>query len=203
MACGIWVSSSCCVKTTSPPNRIPPHSQLFKVSAAALNYSSPRQKPEAQATQSEASRLLSVCFHFSLPSVSPPPLCSYCFCLRQGLLCFSSSWPWLHKLTPDPPSLIVLPVEVVLLLPVPLLCQASILWALPQTPVFWLHCEIGARTIYSQAGVVWRTWLEDKPERGKPGSCCGWIRRMVLVGELFMSSHNLSLWGVHPASCFK
>lgn len=153
----------------------------------------PHAKPEAQATQTQASPLwlLSVCFHTSLTSVSPPPLCSYCFCPCQGL-CFSSSWPWLHKLMPDPPSLILLSLQT-LRLPIPPLCQPAILWALPQSPVFWLHCEIGARTIYSQAGVVWRTWLEDKPERGKPGSCCGWIRRMVLVGELFMYSHNLSL----------
>lgn len=165
--------------------------QLFKVSAPP----SPHTKPAAQAMQTEASPLwlLSVCFHISLTSVSPPPSCFCCFCPCQGLLCFSFSWPWLHKLL----------LPLLILLPVPPLCQASILWALSQSPLFWLHCEIGVSSIYSQAGVVGRTWWEDTPERGKPGSCCGWIRRMVSVGELFMSSHNLSSWAMHPASCLE
>lgn len=193
------------VSSPLPPKPCPTTLCSYLKCQRLLPITPPHAKPEALAMQTDVSPLwlLSVCFHISLPSVSPPPLCSYCFCLSQGLLCFSSSWPWLHKLVPDPPSLILLPVQVLFLLSVPPLCQAPILWALPQSPVFWLHCEIGARTIYSHAGVVWRTWLEDKPERGKPGSCCGWIRRMVLVGELFMSSHNFFLLDGHPASCFK
>lgn len=129
-------------------------------------------------------RLLSVCFHILLASLSP----------RQRLFFFFSfSWPWLYEL-PLAPFLIFHPV--------PPFCQAPIFWALSQSPVVWLHCEIGARTIYSLAGIEWRTWLEDNPEWGKPWSCRGWIWRMVLVDELFMFCHNLSLWAMCPASCF-
>lgn len=116
------------VSSPLPPKPHPTTLSSYLKCQRLLPITPPHAKPEAQATQTEASplRLLSVCFHTSLPSVSPPPLRSYCFCLRQGLLCFSSSWPWLHKLTPDPPSLILLPVQVPLF-PVPLLCQAPIL----------------------------------------------------------------------------
>lgn len=87
------------VKSTSPQTASHRISSYLKCQRL-FPITPPHAKPEARATQMEASplRLLSICFHISLTSVSPPPLCSYCFCPCQGLLCFSFSWPWLHKL---------------------------------------------------------------------------------------------------------
>lgn len=81
------------VSSPLPPKPHPTTLCSYLKCQRLLPITPPHAKPEARATQTEASplRLLSVCFHISLPSVSPPPWCSYCFSLSQGLLCFSSS----------------------------------------------------------------------------------------------------------------
>lgn len=77
--------------------------QLFKESAVAPNYSSPGQTRSSGQAHGALSTETFICLFSYFPSsVGPPSLRSYCFCLSQGLLCFSSSWHWLHKLRPDP-----------------------------------------------------------------------------------------------------
>lgn len=77
---------------------------------------------------------------------------------------------------------------------------------LPQSPVFWLHGENGAKSSYYQAGVAWTTRSKDKPERGREEAAVvglgGWCRRVnhlcilttrcfFFLGGVWMGNPNL------------
>lgn len=84
----------------------------------------PDQKLGPRKRRASPPSLLSVCFHSSPTSVSPPPMCSCWFHCCQGLLCFSFGWPWnmnfISSLRHSPPY--------------PAAVPGPRAWALPQKP---------------------------------------------------------------------
>lgn len=174
-------------------NPLPPQTashrthQLFKVLATAPNYSSPHQ---TRSSGHANGGFLFSCLPsfwsalFCSPTVIFFPLCEdYC-----GLFFFFSFSPLrFSSLSHQSASLL-----------------SSVL---PQSPVFWLHGENGAKSSYYQAGVAWTTRSKDKPERGREeaavvglGGLCRRVNHLCILktrcfffflGGVWMGNPNL------------
>lgn len=182
---GLKFPPPACVRSTSPQTASHHARQLFKESAAAPNYSSPRQTRSSVHASGGPPHRAFYLFVFIVPllllALLPCALAGstvakdYCVFLSADLGIWTSS----------PPCAIPLPI--------PLPCQAPVLGPSHRNPMFWFYHESGVRTLYSHDGEVCQIPWVGRPERENPGNC-GWIRCMV-------PHCNLSLWAMPPTTC--